>query len=141
MPANHVESHLLNDPISSICPRVLQMVSVDATLGEAIAKMVGKSVGAVLVSGSDGALVGILTERDFLSRVAGAPDFAQRFVRDYMTSNPETVGASDPVALALSKMDVGGYRHLPVMEEGWPVGVISVRDVLRHVLKICKDIE
>lgn len=141
MPANHIESHLLNDSVSTICPRILQCVAVDATLGEAIAKMVGHSVGAVLVTGLQGELVGILTERDFLTRVAGAADFAQRFVCDYMTRDPETVGASDPVAVAVAKMDVGGYRHLPVTELGKPVGVVSVRDVLRHVLKLCKDID
>lgn len=141
MPANHIESHLLTNSVASICPRILQCVSVDATLGEAIAKMVGKSVGAVLVTGPGGELVGILTERDFLTRVAGAPDFARRLVRDYMTKDPETVGASDPVAVAVAKMDVGEYRHLPVTEFGKPIGVVSVRDVIRHVLKLCKDFD
>ncbi len=141
MPGTHVESHLLNDTVSLICPRILQIVPSDATLGAAIAKMVGQAVGAVLVAGSAGELLGILTERDFLTRVAGAPDFAKRMVRDYMTRDPETVDAGDPLAVALSKMDLGGYRHLPVMEYGRPVGMVSLRDVLKHLLKLCQDVE
>ena len=36
-------------------------------------------------------------------------------------------------------MDAGGYRHLPVVADGKPVGVISVRDILRHIVRICQD--
>jgi CBS domain-containing protein len=43
------------------------------------------------------------------------------------------------LALALSKMDAGGYRHLPVVEDGKPVGMISVRDILRHIIAVCPD--
>jgi CBS domain-containing protein len=55
-----------------------------------------------------------------------------------MTADPETVGPEDRLAVALQKMDVGGYRHLPVVEEdGVPVGLVSVRDVIRHITKLC----
>jgi CBS domain-containing protein len=139
MASNRVESHLMDDPVGEACPRRLVSVSVDSTLGEAIAKMVSQSVGAVCVTGANGELVGILTERDYLTRVAGAADFAKRPVKQYMTRDPETVASSDPIAFALAKMDVGGYRHLPVTEGGFPVGMISVRDMLKHVLKLCKE--
>jgi CBS domain-containing protein len=141
MAGTHLESHLLNDTVSNICPRIVQTVPLEATLGAAIAKMVGQTVGAVLVLGPAGELAGILTERDFLTKVAGAADFAQRRVRDYMTRDPETVGFTDPLAVALAKMDLGGYRHLPVLEQGRPVGMVSMRDVLKHVLKLCQDVE
>jgi CBS domain-containing protein len=54
-----------------------------------------------------------------------------------MTPNPETVQETNPLAFALRMMDVGGYRHLPVVNGDKPTGVISVRDVLRHVLSHC----
>ena len=47
------------------------------------------------------------------------------------------IGA-DTLAFALHKMDVGGYRHLPVLKDGKPTGVISVRDMLRHITRLCK---
>jgi CBS domain-containing protein len=55
-----------------------------------------------------------------------------------MTRDPETVTPDDPIGLALQKMDVRGYRHLPVVEEGKPVGIISVRDVIKHITRLCE---
>jgi CBS domain-containing protein len=56
-----------------------------------------------------------------------------------MTSEPETLGPDDMLAVALHKMDVGGYRHLPVVENGVPTGIISVRDLIRHITQLCKE--
>jgi CBS domain-containing protein len=56
-----------------------------------------------------------------------------------MTPNPETVGPNDTVAFAMQKMDIGGYRHLPVVEDGIPIGIISVRDLMRHITRLCRD--
>ena len=47
--------------------------------------------------------------------------------------------ATDKLAFALLKMDVGGYRHLPVVKDGKPAGVISVRDLLRHITRLCNE--
>ena len=56
-----------------------------------------------------------------------------------MTPNPETVRPTDTLAFVLHKMDGGGYRHLPVLKDGQPLGMISVRDMLRHITRLCKD--
>ena len=131
-----LEASLLNDPVSVLEPRPPVTVPVDARLGEAIRAMIDTRVGAVLVTSRDGALVGILTERDFLSKVAGVAGCEELPVAQFMTHGPETVAPGDLLAVALGKMDAGGYRHLPVVEKGLPVGVISVRDVLRHLIAI-----
>ena len=128
-----VEATLLNDPVAVLDPRPPVTVPVGANLGQAIGEMMSQRVGAVLVTGPDGKLVGILTERDFLSKVAGVPGYERLSVEEFMTRSPETVAPGDPLAVALGKMDSGGYRHLPVVRAGTPVGVISVRDVLRHL--------
>ena len=52
-----------------------------------------------------------------------------------MTSPVETLELDDRVAFALHKMDLGGYRHLPVLSEGRVTGIISVRDILNHITK------
>ena len=139
VPQGPVETSLLNDPVSILEPRPPVTVSVDATLGTAIAQMIDLRVGAVLITRADGVLEGILTERDFLTKVAGVSGYEHLTVVEFMTPNPETVTPSDLLAIALGKMDVGGYRHLPVVEGGRPVGVISVRDVLRHLTALCPD--
>jgi CBS domain-containing protein len=134
-----VEASLINDPVSILEPRPPLTVPVTATLGDAMLQMITGRTGAVLVVGAAGELVGILTERDFLTKIAGQTDYQARPVRDFMTPNPETVRTTDMLALALSKMDAGGYRHLPVVEDGKPVGMISVRDILRHIIAVCPD--
>ena len=138
-PHGPVETSLLADPVSVPDPRPPVTVPVEAELGQAIREMIDKRVGAVLVTGPDGELVGILTERDFLSKVAGEPGYARLPVARFMTPAPETVAPTDILAVVLGKMDTGGYRHLPVVANGRPVGVISVRDVLRHLTALCPD--
>jgi len=140
-PAHHdrLEESLSNEPVSSLNPREPVTVAVGANLGAAIRAMIDRGVGAVLVVEGDGSLAGILTERDFLTKVAGQPSYANLGVREFMTRDPESVGPTDTLAFALGKMDGGGYRHLPVTVEGRPVGVISVRDILRHVTQLCRS--
>jgi len=97
-------------------------------LTEAAESMVRRRVGAILVL-EETRLVGILTERDVLRAVAtGYPADAR--AEQWMTSNPETVGPSEQLELAAVLMHHGGFRHLPVEEDGRLVGVLSLRDLL-----------
>src|SRR5438874_8713221 len=123
-----VEASLTNDPVSVLDPRPPLTVSADATLGDAMRRMMTGRTGAVLVTGATGELVGILTERDFLTKVAGEARLEALPVTRFMTPNPETVAPTDVLAYALGKMDAGGYRHPPAVSAGKPVGGISVRD-------------
>jgi CBS domain-containing protein len=136
---DRVEHSLLHDKVTVLAPRPPVTVPADAVLGAAITLMLDQGVGAVLVTAADGTLAGILTERDFLSKVAGEAGFSALPVDRFMTPKPETVGPADTLAFALGKMDAGGYRHLPVVDAGRPVGVISVRDILRHVTRLCES--
>jgi len=138
-PSDRVEQSLMTDPVSVLGPRQPVTVSIAATLGEAIRTMIDSRVGAVLVIDPKSQLVGVLTERDFLTKVAGSPGFQDLLVADFMSPNPETVAPSDPLAFALGKMAGGGYRHLPVVQAGQPIGVVSVRDVLAHIVRLCQE--
>ena len=110
------------------------LLTVDATLPLAAvaARMVSRSVGAVLVL--DGSrLAGILTERDVLRAVArGIRDDA--VVKDWMTTDPETIEPDDTTDHAATLMVHGGFRHLPVLEGGAVVGIVSIRDLMRLAL-------
>ncbi len=140
-PAPHspVEEALLAQQVSALKPRPPVIVRGDATVGVAMRAMIDQSVGAVLIAGPVGELLGILTERDLLLKVAGEPDYEKLPVERFMTPAPETVSPSDILAFALGKMDARGYRHLPVVVDSKPVGMISVRDVLRHLTLIGSD--
>src|SRR5947209_1407958 len=134
-----VESAVLQDPVRALKFKPPVTVPADAKLGLALHKMVDNAVGALLVVDNDGRLVGILTERDYLRKVVGVvADYVHQPIKDVMTPKPETVGPEDKLGRAMQMMDVGGYRHLPVVEEdGVPVGLVSVRDVIRHITRLC----
>src|SRR5680860_72596 len=112
-------------------PSVLT-VAPDATLAETAAEMSARRVGAVLVL-EDGKTTGILTERDVL-RAVGEGSVEGAKVSDWMTGDPETIEPSESTDMAATLMIHGGFRHLPVVEEGSVVGIVSIRDLMRVVL-------
>ncbi len=137
-PPGRLETSLLNDTVACLLHRRPPVtVPADAPLTDALQAMIHHRIGAVMVTDAQQQLAGILTERDFLLRIAGLEDYARRSVREFMTPHPETVQTTDILAVALAKMDAGGYRHLPVVEQDRPVGVISIRDVLRYLTQFC----
>lgn len=138
-PNNKVERSLMEDRVSALRPKKPVTLPASTTIREAIGTMLSSNIGSVIVVDASGKLVGIFSERDLLTKVAGIiPDYADRPVRDFMTPNPETVKATDTLDFVLHQMDGGGYRHLPVTKDGHPSGVISVRDMLRHITRLCK---
>jgi CBS domain-containing protein len=107
--------------------RELVRVDPDVTLEEAARAMAARRVGSVLVFEGT-RLVGILTERDILRAVAEG--HLQRAVREEMTPHPETIAPDDTVEHAGVLMIHGGFRHLPVVEAGEAVGILSIRDLV-----------
>ena len=110
------------------------LLTVEATtpLAEAAARMDARRVGAALVLNGD-RLSGILTERDVLRAVAsGGVEGTQ--VGSWMTHDPETIEPGDTAGHAAAVMIHGGFRHLPVLEGGLPIGILSIRDLMRTVV-------
>jgi CBS domain-containing protein len=135
---NRIERSLMEDSVIVLRPKSPVTVRPATPVGITIQLLLDNDIGALLVVHEDGKLAGIFSERDLLTRVAGLFDsYAELPIHKFMTPNPETVTADDTLAFALHKMDVGGYRHLPVLHDGLPVGVISVRDMLRHITRLC----
>jgi CBS domain-containing protein len=142
-PVSHdqVQACLMADRVSVLKPRAPVTVEEMATVDRALRVMIEHNVGALLVLDVEGKLSGIFSERDLLMRAAGQypQGFATHRVAEFMTPRPVTVALDDSLARALQKMDVGGYRHLPVVANGKPTGMISVRDLVRHITRLCKD--
>lgn len=107
------------------------LIDVGASIDEAVRRMQGDGVDCLLVT-KGGALVGIFTDRDAILKLAGRPT-AGRTVGEVMTPDPVILRSGDPVAVAIHKMAVGGFRHVPFVKGGVPVGVVSARDVFRHL--------
>lgn len=132
-PATPVERSVMKDRIESLVPREPLIVGPDVPVRRVLEQFVARAVGcAVVVANHE--VVGIFTERDVVDRLnVDAARLGDRPVSEFMTSPVETVGLDDRVAFALHKMDLGGYRHLPVLSEERITGYISVRDILTHL--------
>ena len=100
------------------------------TVSAAARLMKKHHVGALMVVEGDG-LIGIFTERDIVFRVlAEGRDALTTRVSEVMTANPRTIDADKAVGHALMLMYDGGFRHVPVVDNGTPLGMISARDAL-----------
>ena len=133
VPASSVEADLMRDRIERLWPKSPSTVPPDMPVGEVLKKMVGETIGCVMVV-DQGKLVGIFSERDALMKVnVDAAKLAAKPISQFMTANPVTLETNDRIAFALHKMNVGHYRHLPILFEGKLAGVISIRDILRYL--------
>ncbi len=106
-------------------------VTPDTPLDVAIARMQEAETDCVLVM-TDDRLVGIFTDRDAVVKAAGKR-LESFHVRDFMTPDPVVLRHDDPIAVAIHKMAIGGFRHIPIVEDGRPTGVVTARDVFHHL--------
>ena len=118
--------------VGDVMSRDLLTVEPVTTLVETAAAMTGRRVGAALVLEGE-RLVGILTERDVL-RAAASGDISGA-VGAWMTRHPETVDTDESTQQAGVVMIHGGFRHLPVVAGSKPVGIVSIRDLMRVALE------
>jgi CBS domain-containing protein len=110
-------------------------VAPEDTLGEAAERMAEEGVGSAIVLDS-GRLIGILTERDLLGAVAGRVHTSEARVREWMTGDPITATESTSADEAMRTMLEHGFRHLPVVEGGRTVGVVSLRELMRAAMEV-----
>ncbi len=107
-----------------------------ATLAEAVRLLAGKRIGAALILGADHRIIGIISERDIVRALAesGAATLNQP-VSGTMTRKVETCNESEAVASIMERMTAGKFRHMPVVDQGRLVGVVSIGDVVKHRLQ------
>jgi CBS domain-containing protein len=123
------------DSVSRLSPTPPREIPADRPVAEAIELLRRERVGCLLVV-RDGKLAGIFTERDLLTRVLAPGKPFTAAVGDVMTADPVTVQPKDPIRVAVKRMQAGGYRHLPVVdEESRPVGVLSVKRVVHYLVE------
>ena len=123
---------MLMRTVADVMTRDLVSVEAGVTLTAAAQQMSGRRVGAALVFEGE-RIAGILTERDVLRAVAEGR-IEGSTVADWMTRHPETIEPSDSTSTAATLMIHGGFRHLPVVEGGTVVGIVSIRDLMKVVL-------
>ena len=109
-------------------------VKVDYTIYKCAQIMADAHIAALIVVDDDGILIGIITERDLTQKVLAAGlDGKATKVGDVMTANPDILGPEDSAMDALELMQNRGYRHLPVVENGKCVSIVSNRDLYASI--------
>ena len=130
------QKSVLEDPLKNLTLQKTVIVGPQQSVLEAAKKMNEANVGSALV-GTTEKMEGILTERDILYKVMGEKkNPAKVLVSQVMTPNPEALAENDSIAYALNLMSLGGYRHVPLLRNGKPAGVVSVRAILSYLPKI-----
>jgi CBS domain-containing protein len=134
------EAVALDRPIRTLPLRKPLCLDDSRPASEAIELMRAHRTGSVLVT-LNGRLAGIFTERDVLNHLAlGDKDAAAVRLNEVMRKDPEVLTPDAPMAYALNVMSVGGFRHVPLVdEEGRPVAVVSVRDIVNHLVELFPD--
>ncbi len=124
----------VSDFISKVPPII---VSPETSVQEVLERMQAlPTKGCVLICGSDKKLLGIASIRDILLKVAGTmKDPSKQPVKNIMTPRPEYLEKDAPLSFALNKMFIGKFRHVPVLDKGIPIGVVSTRDMIEYLTK------
>lgn len=138
-PASQVEQSVMHLPLTTLTMTPVHSIPADASLDTAIQTLVRQHVDLLNVV-EDGELIGVLSVRDIVTRAGSdyTPNLKQS-VRNFMTPKVETLPPDAPITFALNRMDVGGYRHVPVMQDGHVLGVVSSRDVLAYIVKHSRE--
>jgi CBS domain-containing protein len=126
-------SRLLGEHLDDLGAPAPMMVAPETPVDLVITAMAAAEIDCVLVVSND-RLVGIFTDRDAVAKAAGKRIDAFH-VSDFMTPDPVVLRHDDPIAMAIHKMAVGGFRHIPIVEDGRPTGVVTARDVFHHLVE------
>jgi len=107
-----------------------------ATLKDAVAILAARRIGAVVVTGAEQRVTGILSERDIVRTLAEKGESALNApVSESMTRKVVTCGESETISEIMGRMTAGKFRHVPVVDQGRLVGIISIGDVVKWRLE------
>ena len=111
-------------------------IEPSADLAAATKLLAEKRIGALLITGAEGRVIGILSERDIVKTLAARGIAAMQLpLSEVMTRKVVTCTESETVSVIMERMTAGKFRHVPVVEQDRLVGVISIGDVVKHRLQ------
>ncbi len=111
-----------------------ETIEPDAPVSAFVSLLMDKHIGAVAVCDASGGIVGMISERDVVGGLSKAgAGVADVLVRDLMTTDVVACSSKDGLEDILAMMIEGGFRHVPVVDEGALVGMISMRDIIGHI--------
>ena len=131
--SSRFEAFLIDLPLAKVRHHAPLTIEPGASAADAVRQMQVAGVGCLLVEDQAGALRGILSERDLVLKLYETP-LEGVTVADLMTPDPVVLRGDDSVAIAIHKMAVGGFRHIPLVDDGHASGIVSARDIFAHIL-------
>src|SRR5437867_10173405 len=130
-PATGFHGRLLGAHLDELGAPAPVTVPTGTNVEAALSLMHERGLDNVLVM--DGpSLIGIFTDRDAVLKLSGRTE-RPTAIDDAMTRDPVVLRHDDPIAVAINKMAVGGFRHVPIVDDGRPTGIVTARDVFRHI--------
>ena len=115
-----------------------EVLTIEPTtnLAAAAKLLAERKIGALVVTGPDQRVVGIVSERDIVQQLAAhGPAALDLALTEVMTRKVTTCSASDTISSVMEQMTAGKFRHLPVLEQGRLAGIVSIGDVVKHRLQ------
>jgi CBS domain-containing protein len=130
-----LDRNLKIDSVSRLFPTPPHQIDPDQTVADAVELMRRENVGCLVVC-RNGRLVGILTERDLMRRVFASSLPLTTPISGCMTPDPITVSSKESIRAAIDRMEKGGYRHLPVLDEKQRlVGILSIKRIVHYLVE------
>ncbi|WP_127142598.1 CBS domain-containing protein [Pelagibacterium montanilacus] len=115
-------------------------IGIDASVADLVATLAEHNIGAVIVCDDAGKPKGIVSERDVVRQLArSAADLMDRPVSTIMTRNVQSCALTDTIDAAMGIMTRGRFRHLPVMDGGELVGIVSIGDVVKRKIAVAEE--
>ena len=136
------DDHLLSDLVEVLAPGRPLLVEAGTSVADAIALMRERRSGYVLVTAA-GQVEGIFTERDLVERVIAAGHTPRTVaVERMMTRDPVVLRRDDTLAVAINKMVLGSFRHIPLVDAAGHIdGVVSAQEILEHLHRLLHLLE
>jgi len=105
------------------------------TLGEIVELLAARDIGAIVIADTQGGVLGILSERDIVRAISrNGPEALQDAASVHMTTKVVTTSEDETVHATMEKMNLGRFRHLPVIKNGKLGGILSIGDVIKYRL-------
>lgn len=125
----------LRVPLSAIQVGDPETLPLGSSVAQAVRIIEQPGISCVMITDNEARLVGLITERDLCTRVISKGiDLEATRVEEIMTESPLTLRTDQPLTHALAQMDVGGYRHVPLVDQDLrPAGVVTARRIINYI--------
>jgi len=133
-----LEDALLSDEVRLLAPSEPIRLTPDASVADAVTRMVDNRRAGVVIVDAKGRLIGIFTERDLLTRVVRqGRDMVHTRLAEVMTADPEALSPDDRICFAINRMHNAGYRTVPLVDtQHRPIGIVTVNDVVGWLARV-----